>query len=37
VYIPTYAKKRQYSAAMIGAGMDAKTAPNLPEIDVMKC
>lgn len=32
-YTPTYAKKRQYRAATMGAGMDAKTAPNLPEIN----
>lgn len=29
-YIPTYAKRRQYIAAIIGPGMDAKTAPNFP-------
>lgn len=30
VNIPTYAKKRQYIAAKIGAGMDANNAPNFP-------
>jgi len=29
-YIPTYAKRRQYIAAIIGPGIDAKTAPNFP-------
>ena len=28
--VPTYAKKRQYRAAIIGAGIEAKTAPNFP-------
>lgn len=27
---PTYAKKRQYKAAMMGAGIEANTAPNFP-------
>lgn len=31
--VPTYAKKRQCNAATIGAGMEAKTAPNLPRIE----
>jgi hypothetical protein len=31
-YIPTYAKRRQYTAAITGPGIDAKTAPNLPII-----
>jgi hypothetical protein len=30
MYIPTYAKRRQYIAAIIGVGIDAKTAPNFP-------
>jgi hypothetical protein len=29
-YVPTYAKRRQYIAAIIGPGIDAKTAPNFP-------
>ena len=29
-YIPTYAKRRQYIAAIMGPGIDAKTAPNFP-------
>lgn len=28
--LPTYPKKTQYNAAMMGAGIDAKIAPNLP-------
>lgn len=30
VNLPTNAKKRQYKAATMDAGMEAKTAPNLP-------
>ena len=30
-YLPTYAKRRQYIAAIIGPGIDAKTAPNFPK------
>jgi hypothetical protein len=33
---PTYAKKRQYKAAMIGEGMDANTAPNFPALVLFK-
>jgi len=29
-YVPTYAKRRQYIAAIIGPGIDAKRAPNFP-------
>jgi len=31
--IPTYAKNRQYNAANIGAGIEAKTAPNFPRME----
>jgi hypothetical protein len=30
LYIPTYAKRRQYIAAIIGPGIEANTAPNFP-------
>lgn len=29
-----YPKSMQYKAATIGIGIDAKIAPNLPEIDI---
>jgi hypothetical protein len=31
-YIPTYAKRTQYTAAIIGNGIAAITAPNLPDL-----
>lgn len=33
-HLPTYANKMQYIAANIGAGIDAKAAPNFAEIHV---
>lgn len=37
MYAPTYAKKRQYKAATIGAGIEAKTAPNFPVMTYVAC
>ena len=31
-YLPTSPKNRQYNAANIGNGIEAKIAPNFPEI-----
>lgn len=31
--VPTYAKSKQYNAATIGAGIEAKRAPNLPRME----